>query len=142
MSLIDAGFDLVDNILNGDGVNLLFTKGSRVVGAVSHASSIHTVTLIQMLLGLAVLGATLMVYVCPVFRRFIMMIICILYPVIQTLETLEGDDPGLLKAWFSYWIVYAFVRIVVMEVCKVDQSRLPYLCFVEIAFYIWLYHPS
>ena len=82
-------------------------------------SSIDSVTILHILLGLLALGAVAMIYASPRFKEFVLRIICIVYPFVQTLDTLEGDDPGLLKAWFSYWLVYAFVRVI-KRVCKLD----------------------
>ena len=107
----------------------------------SYASSIDSFTLLQILVGLLAVGAVAMIYVNPRFKDFVLHLICVIYPFVQTLDTLEGDDPGLLKAWFSYWLVYAIVRVA-KRVCKLDQSRLPYLCYVEICFFIWIQHPS
>jgi len=137
MSSIDNIFDFVDSILNSDGVNLAFDKCSRVLSAVSYKSSVSPGTLIQLLLVLLAMGAMGMVYLSPHFKDVVLRVICIIYPVVKTLDTLEGDDPVLLKAWLSYWLVYALLRIA-RRVCKLDQSRLPYICFVEVAFFIWL----
>jgi hypothetical protein len=119
MSFIDGVFDLVDKVLEGDIVNFAFYKCSVVLNAVSRASSIHAITIIHILLALLLIGAVAMVYLRPHFKDFILRIVGVFYPVVQTLDALEGDDAGLLKTWFSYWLVFAFVRIA-GRVCKVD----------------------
>ena len=119
MSLIDSIFDVVDDMINGDPLNSAFRKLSGALSAVSYAISIDSVTILYILLGLLALGAVAMIYVSPRFKDFVLVILCIVYPLVQTLDTLEGNDPGLLKAWFSYWVVYAFVWVL-KRVCKLD----------------------
>lgn len=82
MSLIDGVFDVLDDILNGDTVNFIFHKCSSALSAVSYASSINSVTIMQILLGLLVVGAVAMIYVSPHFKEFVVRIVSIIYPII------------------------------------------------------------
>ena len=80
MSFIDRFFDVVDDAINGDALNVAFQRFSRALSRISYASSIDSVTILQILLGLLALGAVAMIYASPRFKDFVMHIICIVYP--------------------------------------------------------------
>jgi hypothetical protein len=67
-------------------------------------------------------------------------VVSIFYPLLQTLDALESNDPVLLKAWFSYWVVVAVVWV--LDRYHNLQYNLPHVCFGKICFYVCLYHPS